>query len=159
MFRANDAGDIDMDLQDCIRAGRHALIVDDDPHVIKALTRLLRHHCDQIWKAQDGATALDILARRQLHVLICDSLAHPMSGIELFRHARKACPKITTIMLTGKSDLSDVQQARRDGLVDAFSLKPWQNDWVVATVCAIDIHTFDMRDHGPPCEHLCVPFG
>lgn len=156
MFRANGAGDVDMNIQDRSQTGRRALIVDDDPYVIKALTRLLRPHCDQIWQAQDGATALNILACRQLHVLICDSLAHPMSGIELFRHARKACPKIATIMLTGKSDLSDVQQARQEGLVDAFSLKPWHNDWVVAAVCATHTHAFDMQDCGLRCERLII---
>lgn len=110
------------------------LIVDDDVYVIKSLFRLLRPFCNQIFTASNGEDALDILAHQQINTIVSDALIPPVTGIELFRKGRDALPGLRTVMLSGKTDMSDILQAQRMRIICVFIPKPWDNDAIVAAI-------------------------
>lgn len=123
-----------MDLQTDASA-RSVLFVDDDEYVIKALVRLMRPTRYRILTALNGADALAILeADPGIDVIVSDSLAPPINGIKLIRMAKQMCPAIVPIILSGKSDLADVQRAKSDGVLYAFIPKPWHDGDLIATI-------------------------
>lgn len=110
------------------------LIVDDDICVVNSLARLLRSSCSEIFTATNGEDALTILEHREVDVIVSDALLPPFTGIALFRKAKSAFPELKTIMLTGKSDLSDIFQAKRECVINTFLSKPWDDREIVATI-------------------------
>lgn len=111
------------------------LIVDDDSCVVNSLARLFRPFCDRIFTATNGQDALCILAFAQVDVIVSDFLVPAMTGIELFRKAKNDSPHLTTIMLSGKTDISDILRAKYEGVVNAFIPKPWDDNAIVTTIC------------------------
>lgn len=53
-------------------------------------------------------------------------------------------------MLTGKPDLSDVFQAKRECVINTFILKPWDDREIVATICAL----FALLVQAAPAAHV-----
>lgn len=119
---------------------RHAtgtlLLVDDDENVIKSLVRLLRSYCDQIFTAFSGEEALAILSAQRVDVIVSDSLMSPIAGIELIRRAKELYPAITTIVMSGKSDLTDIRMAKQERILEIFIPKPWEDKELIAIVRA-----------------------
>lgn len=67
------------------RRGR-VLVVDDEPGVLRALSRMLRDH--DVITCADGPAALAIFARqRDFDVILCDVMMPELSGMELHRRA------------------------------------------------------------------------
>lgn len=104
------------------------LVVDDEEKVLRAVARNLRLASIPVVTALCGEHALLILARQPIAVIISDSLTLPITGLELFRKARKNHPEIVTILLSGLSTPAEVQLARMEGILHAFVAKPWDND-------------------------------
>ena len=119
---------------------RHAtgtlLLVDDDENVIKSLVRLLRSYCDQIFTAFSGEEALAILSAQRVDVIVSDSLMSPIAGIELIRRAKELYPAITTIVMSGKSDLTEIRRAKQERILEIFIPKPWEDNELIAIVRA-----------------------
>jgi DNA-binding NtrC family response regulator len=107
---------------------KYVLVVDGDECVVRAIARNLRLARVPVVTALCGEEALLALANRRIAVIISDSLTHPVTGIELFRKAKKNCPNIVTILLSGQSKLDDVRVARIEGILHAFVPKPWDTD-------------------------------
>lgn len=110
------------------------LFVDDDAFILKALIRTLRPHFHRIHTALSGEEALAVLATHPIDVIVSDSLTPPISGIELIRRAQKFHPAIGTIVLSGKTELSDILQAKNEGILHAFIPKPWDNQELMRVI-------------------------
>jgi len=113
--------------------------VDDDAYVLKALIRTLRPHFHRIHTALSGEEALALLATHPIDVIVSDSLTPPISGIELIRRAKRSHPTIGTIVLSGKTELSDVLKAKNEGILHAFIPKPWDDQELMTIIR----HVFD----------------
>lgn len=113
------------------------LFVDDDEYVVKALVRLMRPYGGKggkVFTALSGEEALSILAKQKVDVIVCDSLAPPITGIKLIRMAKESYPAITPIVLSGKTDWADIRQAQNDGILHAFIRKPWDDGELISTI-------------------------
>lgn len=115
-------------------SSRDILVVDDDIHVVKSLKRMLRPFCGHIFTAISGEQALAILQRHTVAAIVADMLCPPISGIDVFRTAKLTHAATFTLMLSGKSDTRDIRRAMRDGIVDGFLFKPWDNEDVIAAL-------------------------
>lgn len=116
-------------------ASRNLLVVDDDAYVIKSLARLLRPYFDHIFTALNAEQAMDILSHDPVAVVISEMLIPTVSTAALFRKVKHAQPSAITVLLTGKSDISDLLRVKHDGIIDVFLPKPWTNADVLAAVC------------------------
>ena len=102
------------------------LFVDDEKQILLSLRALFRTQY-QVFIAEDGTTALDILGRETIHVIVSDQRMPKMLGHELLREAKKLSPGTLRLLLTGYSDLGAIMHSINDGEVFRFINKPWDN--------------------------------
>lgn len=108
-------------------------IVDDDPSVLKALTRLLRARG---FDARTYASAREFLAALPDWVpkcLILDLQMPEMTGLELLHHLTRQGTRIPTIVITAHGDIRMRQRCEAAGVV-AFLSKPLQESSLFAAI-------------------------
>jgi DNA-binding response OmpR family regulator len=83
------------------------LIVDDDPHAIEILTRMLGREGYTCASASSGAAALDSLRTQPTDVILLDVMMPQMDGLQVCERLRKddALREIPVILLTAKDDM------------------------------------------------------
>jgi diguanylate cyclase (GGDEF)-like protein/PAS domain S-box-containing protein len=104
------------------------LLVDDEPNILKALTRLLRREAFNILTATSPAEAFEHLAKQPVQVILSDQRMPDMSGTEFFSRVRQLYPDTIRIVLTGYTDLESVTGAINRGAIYKFLTKPWNDD-------------------------------
>jgi diguanylate cyclase (GGDEF)-like protein len=124
------------------RGARTVLLVDDEKNVLSALARTLRGHDYHVLKADSGPAALELLARHEVGVIICDQRMPDMSGVELFRRIRQMYPQTVRVILSGYADVGIVTDAINVGAVFKFLNKPWDK----AQLCDIVEDAFEMYE-------------
>ncbi len=79
------------------------LVVDDEPHICRALNRLLSREGHEVATTTDPKAALALLAERHYDLLLLDLKMPAMNGIELYHQAEKADPGLheRVICITG----------------------------------------------------------
>lgn len=115
-------------------SGRHVLIVDDEPGIVRALTRLLRREGYVLHEAASGPEALEILRREEIAVIICDQNMPGMSGVEVLAEACRIRPDTYRITLTGLTDPGTAQATINQGRVNHFIFKPWNDEALLEVV-------------------------
>jgi len=105
------------------------VIADADPQVGRVVKDVLRHTGFQnVTLVGDGETALQLINKRDVDLLITDWRMKPVNGIKLVHYLRNAKespnPYLPIIMLTGKAEMKDVAQARDNGVTE-FLVKPF----------------------------------
>jgi response regulator RpfG family c-di-GMP phosphodiesterase len=109
------------------------LFVDDEERVLNALRALFRPEY-QVFTAESGALALDIVKREAIQVVVSDQRMPQMTGVELLRQVKKEAPQTVRILLTGYSDLAALVGSVNEGEIFRFAKKPWDNDEIRATL-------------------------
>jgi CheY-like chemotaxis protein len=104
------------------------ICIDDDPPVLSAIRRLLRHEPYEVLTTVDPRQVLDLVAERRIHVIVADQRMPSMTGTDLLKKVRAVSPETIAIILTGHADLSDIAGAMNDGAVDRLIRKPWDDD-------------------------------
>jgi response regulator RpfG family c-di-GMP phosphodiesterase len=110
------------------------LMVDDEPLVLAALTRLLRRTGHELVTCESGAAALEVLAKRTVSVIISDHRMPGMTGVEFLAKARDIQPDAARIILTGFTDFETAQDAINRAGVTQFLPKPWDDAMLVSIV-------------------------
>ena len=107
---------------------RTLLLVDDEPGIRAALTRMLRGDGYQILTASNGAEGLEILAVNPVQVIISDQRMPGMSGTEFLNIVKELYPDTVRIILSGYTDIEVVTESVNRGAVFKFLTKPWDDD-------------------------------
>lgn len=107
--------------------------VDDEEHIISSLKRTLRKEAE-VFTAQSGAEALEILKQQEIDLLITDMRMPQMTGAQLLLELNELGLNPARIQLAGYSDMEMLQQAINDGRLDRYLRKPWDNDDLLAAV-------------------------
>jgi len=120
------------------------LIVDDEPNVVELVQYHIKLHGFEAVVAYNGNDAIKKLQQESFDVMILDQMLPGVSGIEVLKWVRsnKELSALPVIMLTAKSDESDVVQALNFGADDYMS-KPFRVHEMIARVKALlrRIHT------------------
>ena len=87
-------------MSDCV------LVVDDDREIVKAISILLEGEGYEVLKAYDGLQALDILASRQVRLVLIDVMMPKLDGLSALMRIREK-QNIPVIVLSAKSEDSD----------------------------------------------------
>ena len=109
------------------------LTVDDDPMVLRAITRDLRARYGsdfRIVKASSGAQALSVLTElalrlRPVALIATDQRMPDMTGTDMLRQARQHAPDAKLLLLTAYADTDVAIKAINDIGLDYYLLKPW----------------------------------
>lgn len=101
------------------------LLVDDEPNVLKALSRLLnRYH---LTTATSGEEALGLAKTQAFELVISDYRMPGMNGVEFLLFFKLLQPDAVRLLVTGYADLESTQQAINEAEVFRFINKPWNN--------------------------------
>ncbi|HAG92341.1 MAG TPA: hybrid sensor histidine kinase/response regulator [Bdellovibrionales bacterium] len=100
------------------------LCVDDEPDNVDALERLFRKKY-KVFKATSGASALEILEKENISLIISDQRMPQMTGVEFLAKSIEIQPDAIRILLTGYTDLDSVIAAINSGQIYRYVTKPW----------------------------------
>jgi DNA-binding NtrC family response regulator len=109
------------------------LLVDDEPEILFSLRGLLRKEFE-LYTAESGAEALEILRQHPVHVIMTDQRMPQMTGVELLRRARGDCPEAIRMIFTGYADIKAVIDAINQGQIYRYLTKPWDPDELLAVL-------------------------
>jgi thioredoxin reductase (NADPH) len=109
------------------------LAVDDEPAVLAAVARDLRHRFGEryrVLRASSGAEGLEILTelRRRgepVALLVADQRMPGLSGTEYLLQARALAPDANRVLLTAYADTEAAIAAINEVALDYYLLKPW----------------------------------
>ena len=101
------------------------LVVDDEEIVIKSCLRILGGDDYHVEAAYDGREALRKIEENPYDVMILDVVMPNMGGLEVLRRVKETHPDMDVIMVTGRSQVDTVIQARKLGARDFLS-KPFE---------------------------------
>jgi len=105
-------------------AARPALLfVDDERRVLTSMRALFRREFD-VLLANSGQEALEILAQREVHVVVSDQRMPEMTGVQLLAQVREDYPGSMRILLTGYADLEAVEASINESEVFRYLMKP-----------------------------------
>ncbi|MBI3445782.1 MAG: response regulator [Magnetospirillum sp.] len=117
-------------------AGQVFMVVEDMSSARMLEASLLRGlGAKKVMAATDGADALAKLdaAEHAPDIIISDWMMPGVDGLALLEGTKKKFPAVKFIMLTAKTDLDDVRQAREKG-VDGYIAKPFTKETLVAAL-------------------------
>jgi len=109
------------------------LIVEDEAEIRKIVSRYLRHSGYQVKETNSGETAIEILKRAPVYVLIADQcLPGTLQGVDVLSYHRKISSKGCRILFTGF--LSDGLQSVCQRIGAVYLEKPVSLDHIVRTI-------------------------
>jgi two-component system alkaline phosphatase synthesis response regulator PhoP len=109
------------------------LVVDDDPEVLRAVSRILRHEGHQVLEAADGFTAVELGWRHRPELVVLDYMLPGMNGTMILSALRNVLRDETppAVLLTGAGD--EQGRALEMGAVVGLS-KPFRVADLIGTV-------------------------
>jgi len=110
-------------------------LVEDEPHIVEALSFLLEREGWQVTAHSNGATAAEVAGQLVPDIVILDIMLPNKSGIEILKEIRAnaaTCEK-PVLMLTAKGQARDRAAAQAAG-VSKFMTKPFSNREIIDTV-------------------------
>ncbi|MBZ0264887.1 response regulator [bacterium] len=113
---------------------RQLVFVDDEPNIVKSLTRVFLDDDYEIQTFASAEEALKFINKNPVELIISDQRMPGMTGSELFKKVRQKHPHIIRILLTGYADMDATIEAINDGWIYKFLLKPWNDEELHATV-------------------------
>ena len=103
--------------------GPQVLLVDDEPQILEALTKLLGRQF-QVRGTTKPKEALGMLKERPADVVVSDQMMPGMSGMEFLREVSRITPEAKKIILTGAYNVDTVISSINEVQVDFFFSKP-----------------------------------
>jgi response regulator RpfG family c-di-GMP phosphodiesterase len=111
------------------------LIVDDEPNILTALSRLFDElPATQVYTAENVTAAIAILAKHRIDVLISDEKMPRIEGHKLVEWMKDRYPDTLRIILTGYADTEAMRLAVNRGDVYRYLFKPWDDDELLVIV-------------------------
>jgi response regulator RpfG family c-di-GMP phosphodiesterase len=112
------------------------LLVDDEPHVLDGLRRMLRSEFT-IETAAGPAIALERIRESAPYAVILSDYQMPqMNGAKFLAAARAASPDTSRILLTGQADLAGAASVVNQGGILRLMLKPAGRDELLSALAA-----------------------
>jgi two-component system cell cycle response regulator len=99
------------------------LIVDDEPAVLDAVSRLVRHEGYDVMLAESGEAALAILAKRAFDLVMTDLMMPGITGWEVLEATKKQYPQTKVVVFTGYIN-EQGESLLVDRNADGFLVKP-----------------------------------
>ena len=104
-------------------AGKHMLIVEDEPVFRSLLDSWLLSLGASTTLASDGVEALEMFARVKPDLMICDIAMPRMNGLKLVEHLRNEGEQTPILVISATENMADIAKALRLGVQDVL-LKP-----------------------------------
>lgn len=109
------------------------LLVDDDVANLDSLEKIMSREGYQVFTATEGRTALDLLRKHSVNVLITDLMMPKMDGTDLLKIARSISPETEVVLVTAYGTVENAVEAMKQGAYD-FVTKPLKRAHIVGVV-------------------------
>jgi response regulator RpfG family c-di-GMP phosphodiesterase len=110
------------------------LFVDDSQITLEILQDLFHDADFRLFTAYDALTALDIVKREEITVVVSDNVMPGMSGLDFLSSLKDISPDTVKILMSAYADLASALAAINRSEVYRFILKPWEDKDMVAAV-------------------------
>lgn len=110
------------------------LLVDDEKHILTALTRVMRQAGISVTSFTAAEDAMAWLKCNQAALILSDYQMPGMNGTEFLAKVEAKWPDTVRIILSGHSDFDTVLKAVHTGVVHKFLAKPWSNQELIEHV-------------------------
>jgi len=124
---------------------RALLFVDDEQRVLMSLKRGLLDEPYSSFFAESGKQALEILEKKEVHVIVTDMRMPEMGGLELLRIVKRDYPYIIRMVLSGYADIDTLLAAINQGEIYRFIPKPWKSNAEIKTIIRQAIEYYDLH--------------
>lgn len=121
------------------------LLVDDEPHIISALKRVLLEEPYVILSAANAEEGLKLMESSRFKVVISDERMPGMGGAEFLSIVRNSHPETIRILLTGYASLEAAMTAVNGGEIYRFFMKPW-NDLELILAIRTAVERYDLEE-------------
>lgn len=113
---------------------RSVLIVDDEPNIRRVMEAVFTKAGYQVFTAESGKKALDILSTEvDLDVMLCDLVMPDMSGVDVLKAAKEINPRLSIVMITAHGTIKTAVDAMKFGAFD-YITKPFEIDEIKLVV-------------------------
>jgi DNA-binding response OmpR family regulator len=121
------------------------LIVDDDPHAVEILTRMLDREGYECTGAADGPAALHTVRSQAVDVILLDVMMPGMDGLQVCERLREdaALRQIPVILVTAKDDMETRSKGMALG-VSEYLTKPVNKRELFNRVAA-QLHSLELN--------------
>lgn len=151
MSRSQYAGSADT-AGSAVRPGP-VLVVDDESDNLDAF-RFNFHKDFDLRLLQTPQTALDVLKKEPIAVIVADQRMPQLCGLEFLKQARALAPLAVPILLTAYADIDVFVQAINEGQLYRYVSKPWEKQVLRATLFqALERHRL-LSENARLHEHL-----
>ncbi len=112
------------------------LVVEDEENILKLMEFRLKKSGYKVFTARDGESALDLLEREMVDIIIADIMMPKMNGYELVENLRRQGNQLPVIFSTAKEGLSDKAKGFELG-IDDYMVKPIEHEELVLRIEAV----------------------
>jgi two-component system, NtrC family, response regulator HydG len=116
-----------MDRKACV------LVVDDEQGIRDSVKRMLERASYEVYVAENGPDALDILRQRKVNVMLTDLVMPKMTGMDLLKASRAVVPDTEVVLMTAYGTVDAAVEAMREGAYD-FITKPLKRAVILKSV-------------------------
>lgn len=116
------------------------VLIDDEPHVLSALQRMLRqqppvagHPC-AVETYTSPLQAIEAMQERVVDVVVCDYRMPELDGVETLRRLKEVQPQTGRILLSGSREFDTVVDAINVAQVGRIVIKPWSDAELLAAI-------------------------
>jgi DNA-binding NtrC family response regulator len=88
-----------------LRMGKRILVVDNEMRNRKNIAQFLAEESYEVDEADDGASAIEILAKKDFDLMICDVVMPRLSAFDVIDHMKARSLPTSVILITGHPDL------------------------------------------------------
>jgi two-component system response regulator AtoC len=107
-----------------MRKTKRVLIVDDNKDLLEVITDLLELYGYEVYIAEGGQEALDIMRKRNISAVVSDIRMPGMDGFYLMADIKNRFPGTPVVLMTGFSP-NDTRELAFSKGADAFIAKPF----------------------------------
>jgi DNA-binding NtrC family response regulator len=130
------------------------LVVDDEDYVRESVAAALKSSgIANVLKASEPMEAMEVLATRDVGLVLLDLTMPAMPGEKLLARIREEQPGVSVVMVTGNRDVEKAVECMRAGASD-YLVKPVERERLVATVRRIIEHQELVRENEAIKERL-----
>lgn len=112
---------------------KRLLVIDDDIDICTLLSRFLSRNGFDVITAHRGSTALEIMKKDKIDLVLCDFRLGDMDGMEMIGKIKEINPKAIVIIITGYSDIKMAVNVIKAGAYD-YVTKPLLPDEILLTI-------------------------
>jgi len=111
------------------------LLIEDEPNIVEAIRFILSRDGWTVDVHSDGATAIDVVGKKNPDLVILDVMLPNRSGYDILADLRadETTADLPVLMLTARGQSKDRELAERIG-ASRFMTKPFSNSEVLASV-------------------------